>query len=73
MSHMENIGFVALVVTVAMAFISYVTPYWSVHEEPGDKRKVNMGLIAHCEPVFCKWYFSDAPIQNALPGKDIIC
>lgn len=69
MSNLDNIGFVSVVITIAMLFMSYVTPYWSVYHQVGDRRTVNMGLLAYCEPTYCKWFLSDIQIQNELPGK----
>jgi len=49
---------------VALTFISYVTPYWSVYGG-----LVSSGLLAHCEPHTCTWFVEDDNAQYNLPGE----
>lgn len=71
MGNAEKFGFVCAVMTVAIAFIAYVTPYWTVKYVPELRKRVNLGLLAHCEPDTCDWFLSKLEVQDALPGKSV--
>mgnify|MGYP000523632767 CR=1 FL=1 len=64
MTSLENVGYIGVVITVALTFISYVTPYWSVYGG-----LVSSGLLAHCEPHTCTWFVEDDNAQYNLPGE----
>jgi len=60
---LENVGYIGVVITVAITFISYVTPYWLAYNG-----LVSSGLLAHCEPHTCTWFVNDSIAQGNLPG-----
>jgi len=62
----ETVGYISVVLTVALTFISYVTPYWSVYGGV-----VSSGLLAHCEPHTCSWFVEDEKAQDSFPGESL--
>lgn len=71
MSNVQNLGFICAVITVAVVFIAYITPYWSVYEDHVTGKRASVGLLVHCEPDKCGWLLSNKDVRNAMPGKNV--
>ena len=67
MAHLENLGYVCHVLTVAALFISYVTPYWAVYHDYVTG-PIHKGLLANCEEDTCT-IFKDERIVREIPGQ----